>query len=129
VVRAVEHVRYAMGVAEAVIDLQTVLVRLLDRASAFRHVIVVDVAERARHEPGSIRADALRPQERKVLLGHRAEPLDGNFVAGKRVADESGSVWIRTSRRRVIDRQQLSVGTDPVREIAVQHLWCWNASE
>ena len=106
--------------AERVIDLQAVLVRGFDGGSARRDVVVGHVTQRAGHKTRTIRHDD-GSRLRDVLAGDSAEPLDGNSVAGKRIADESRATWIRSGRRRIVDNEQPALAVHPVRKIAVVH--------
>ena len=106
--------------AQRVIDLQAVLVRVLDRAAIFGHVVVVDVTEGAGHDPLPVR-DEHRAGERGILPGHGAEPLGGNHVAGERVPYEPGAARVRPRGRGIVDRDPPPLAVDPVREVSVPH--------
>jgi hypothetical protein len=128
VAAAVEQVRHMVLGTDRMIDLHAELGSGFGRTPAAGDVVIADIADGARHEPGPVRHQhGLR--QRDVLIGYGAELLDGNHVSGEGIANRPGPGGIGPRRTGIVNRDQLVLAIHQIGEVALVHLRSGNGGD
>src|SRR5262245_16798006 len=109
------------------VDFDTELCPGVDFCSTIVDEVVANVGAGSRR--GSVVGNPDTASGVDHSFGEVRKPGLGNNVSRKRIADKPGTIRIGFCRGWIIDGESVTVGINPVAEVATVHFWRRNAEE